>query len=208
MSFWSTETFAVRVAHFLCNVATVQARISHRCLRGNAMSRGLDIDRGEERTTSSWYGAAPTRSARIEPTRDPARDPTRRSTSLPSAQFRLPGGPGRSDLLTRGGHFRLRDTESHTLVSVGTFRVVFERDLLEGPYHGDAARLGQDVRSLRAQHLLDRRTIASDDSGHMMGILALTEHGADLLRGAARPRGRRARPRGVPRLAQARRDHS
>ncbi len=84
-------------------------------------------------------------------------------------------------MFTRHEHFRLRDTESRSLVTVGSFRVVFERDLLERSYRGDDARLAQDVKSLRAQGLIDRRTIASDDNGHMMGILALTEHGAELL---------------------------
>ncbi len=147
-----------------------------RCFRATTMSRGLDIDRHEDRSGYLRHDTNVVRSPRIE-----TRDPARRSSTVPTSQFRLPGGPEREDVFARRGHFRLRDTESHTLVTVGSFRVVFERDLLEGPYRGDAARLVQDIRSLRAQGLIDRRTIASNDSGRVIRILALTEHGAELL---------------------------
>jgi hypothetical protein len=140
------------------------------------MSRGLDLDRDDDRAADLRRGVAGLSSPRLEP-----RDLAHRSATVPGWHFTLPRGPQRNDVFARRGHFRLRGTESHTLVTVGTFRVVFERDLLEGPYHGDAARLAQDVKSLRAQGLIDRRTIASDESGHAMAILALTDHGADLL---------------------------
>jgi hypothetical protein len=72
---------------------------------------------------------------------------------------------------------RVRDTESQALVAAGSFRVVFERDLRDGPYRGDSVRLAQDVKALRAQGLIDRRTIARDEQGHSVGVIALTERG-------------------------------
>jgi hypothetical protein len=143
------------------------------------MSRGLDLDRDDERGLDLRHTPPGVRAPSL-PHLEP-RDPNHRSPTVPAWHFTLPSGRERSEVFSRRGHFRLRDTESHTLVTVGTFRVVFERDLVEGPYHGDGARLAQDVKSLRAQGLLDRRTIASDENGHTMGVLALTEDGRALL---------------------------
>jgi hypothetical protein len=146
------------------------------------MSRGLDIDRDDDRSRDEEERRMrESREAHVLLRDDDERDPGRRSESLPSRDFSLPDGRDRETVHLRAWGYRLRDTESQTLVAAGSFRVVFERDLRDGPYRGDAERLAQDVKSLRAQGLLDRRTLAVDDRGHSMGVLALAESGRALL---------------------------
>ena len=147
------------------------------------MSRGLDLDRDDERAREEEdeRRAKEARGAHRLLRDDDARDPDRRSEQLPSRDFALPDGRERETVHLRAWGCRLRDTESRTLVAAGSFRMVFERDLRDGIYRGDAERLAQDVKSLRAQGLLDRRTLAIDDRGHSMGVLALTERGRALL---------------------------
>jgi hypothetical protein len=136
------------------------------------MSRGLDDDRGDTRTDAWSRG----------PERDPdARDPDRRSWSLPDGRFSLPSGVDRQSVWGRERSYRLRDTESHTLETIGTFHLVFDRDLRDGRYRGDLDRLDDDLKSLTAQGLVESRTLASDHRGHAMRVLALTEAGRDLL---------------------------
>ncbi|MBE3132686.1 MAG: hypothetical protein IMZ55_04380 [Acidobacteria bacterium] len=136
------------------------------------MSRGLEIDgRDAGRQVTLRLGDVVA-----------LRDPRRRSATVPTRAFHLPSGPTRETVRGRDRGYRLRGSESATLVTVGTFRVVFERDLQGGPYRGDARRLGQDVATLTAKGLLQRRRVASDDQGHGMGVLAaLTREGQALL---------------------------
>jgi len=146
------------------------------------MSRGLDIDRDDDRSRDEEARRVrESREAHVLLRDDDERDPDRRSESLPSRDFALPDGRDRETVHLRAWGYRLRDTESQTLVAAGSFRVVFERDLRDGPYRGDTERLAQDVKALRAQGLLDRRTIAIDEQGHSVGVLALTERGRALL---------------------------
>ena len=135
------------------------------------MSRGLEIDDRH----AVRHGAP-----RFEPAFGP-RDPRQRSATIPTRAFHLPSGPARETVRGPDRAYRIRGSESATLVTVGTFRVVFERDLRDGPYHGDATRLAQDVAALAAKDLLERRTLACDDSGQGMGVLALTGQGHALL---------------------------
>jgi len=167
----------------LCNVAVIQARISQGESPGHTMSRGLDLDRDDERAREEEdeRRAKEARGAHRLLRDDDARDPDRRSEQLPSRDFALPDGRERETVHLRAWGCRLRDTEGRTLVAAGAFRMVFERDLRDGVYRGDAERLAQDVKALRAQGLLDRRTLAVDDRGHSMGVLALTERGRALL---------------------------
>ncbi len=135
------------------------------------MSRGLEIDGRDSRRLDMQLARA-----LAEP-----RDPRRRSATIPTPAFRLPSGLARERVRGPSRTYRLRGSESGALVTVGTFRVVFERDLQDGPYRGDARRLGQDMAALTAKGLLQRRTVACDAKGHGMGVLALTRDGQALL---------------------------
>jgi DNA-binding MarR family transcriptional regulator len=77
--------------------------------------------------------------------------------------------------------YQLRGSESRTLDTLGTFRVVLTRDLVADIYTGDTRRFAQDLRSLQAQGLVARRTFASDRMGHSQAMLTLTDAGRDLL---------------------------
>jgi hypothetical protein len=165
-----------------CVISTTQGTDLAMRAAGTMMSRGLDIDRDDDRSRDEEARRVrESREAHVLLRDDDVRDPERRSASLPSRDFALPDGRDRETVPLRAWGYRLRDTERQALVAAGSFRVVFERDLRDGPYRGDAERLTQDVKALRAQGLLDRRTIAIDEQGHSAGVLALTERGRALL---------------------------
>lgn len=96
----------------------------------------------------------------------------------------LPRTPVRQHLQLGRDRFRLRDTDTEILATIGTFRVVAERDLT-GP-HSE-----YDVRSLADQGLVESRTITIN--GASEPVLVLTQTGRDLLerhRGTADAEGR------------------
>jgi hypothetical protein len=91
----------------------------------------LDDDRGDART-DAWSRA---------PSREPdTRDPDQRSWSLPDGRFSLPSGMDRQSVCGRDRTHRLRGSGSHTLETIGTFHVVFDRDLRDCRYRGDDGR--------------------------------------------------------------------
>jgi len=98
------------------------------------MSRGLDIDRDDRsREEEDERRVQEVRGAHRLLREDDARDPDRRSEHLPSNDFALPDGRDRETVHLRAWGCRLRDMEGQTLVAAGSFRVVFERDLRDGP---------------------------------------------------------------------------
>jgi hypothetical protein len=132
----------------------------------------LDDDRGDAR--ADGWSRAPSREF-------DTRDPDHRSWSLPDGRFSLPSGVDRQPVWGRDRSYRLRDTESHTLETIGTFHVVFDRDLRDGRYRGDRDRLEDDLKGLAGQGLVESRTRHSGHHGHGMRVLALTEAGRMLL---------------------------
>ena len=141
------------------------------------MSRGLDDDRGDARA-DAWSRA---------PSREPdTRDPDHRSWSLPDGRFSLPSGMDRQSVWGRDRSYRLRDTESHTLETIGTFHVVFDRDLREGRYRGDVDRLDDDLKGLTGQGLVESRTLHSGHHGHSLRVLALTAQRVNFSSNASR----------------------
>ena len=93
----------------------------------------------------------------------------------------LPSGARRAVVVHVGSEYRLRGSESRTLDTLGTFRVVLTRDLTAAEYRGQRARADQDLRSLQEQGLIERRTIASDRAGHSEEFVTLTPSGQALL---------------------------
>jgi hypothetical protein len=76
--------------------------------------------------------------------------------------------------------YQLSRDEVETLREVGRFRVVNTEDLQRFRYQGDSAATRQDLRSLREQGLLTRRTFG--DRGRKLAVVALTKEGQKLLR--------------------------
>jgi hypothetical protein len=146
------------------------------------MSRGLETDdrRDDRRGPPARHRETAPRPVHVA-VRAQAAEPRLRSATLPDRAFTLPRGPEREPVQGRHRTYRLRGSESHVLTAAGLFRVVFERDLREGPHRGDDNRLRQDVAALTAKGLLQRRTLACDGHGHGLGVLGLTRDGHALL---------------------------
>ena len=102
----------------------------------------------------------------------------------------------------RGRTYQLRPSEHAALQQVGTFRVVNARDLQEFLYAGNRTMANQDLRSLTAQGLMRRHTMAGQRRGPRLAVVSLTREGAALVRQAA-PEGQVmydgfVKPREVP----------
>ena len=82
----------------------------------------------------------------------------------------------------RGRTYHLRSSEHAALQHVGTFRVVNARDLQQFLYAGNRTVANQDLRSLTAQGLMRRHTMAGQRRGARMAVVSLTREGAALVR--------------------------
>jgi hypothetical protein len=82
----------------------------------------------------------------------------------------------------RGRIYQLRPSEQAALQQVGRFRVVNARDLQQLLYGGDRTTASQDVRSLTAQGLMRRHTMAGQKRGQRLAVVSLTREGASLVR--------------------------
>ena len=63
----------------------------------------------------------------------------------------------RSVYRNRGRTYSLRNSEIHTLIEAGNFRVVDTNDLAKFAYAGDRARMQSDIRNLLRQGLAEQR---------------------------------------------------
>ena len=81
----------------------------------------------------------------------------------------------------RGHVYRTSPAERETLHDIGRFRTVTLADLALHRYQGEAARMQQDLRSLRAQGLIQTRTVWSGPKSEKLAVVALTKQGKELL---------------------------
>ena len=81
----------------------------------------------------------------------------------------------------RGYVYRTSPAERILLNDIGRFRAVGLADLAQHLYRGDAARLRQDLGSLRAQGLIQTRTFWSGPRSQKLALAALTKQGKKLL---------------------------
>ena len=88
----------------------------------------------------------------------------------------LPSGPEREIVRDRDREYTLRGSESRTLATVGAFRVVSSRDLLDHNNRPADPRSG-DLRHLREQGLIETVRVP----GHRGSVVVLTKEGRDLL---------------------------
>lgn len=141
------------------------------------MSRGLEVNRDDHRGPSSPWDhrkevvdreRTSNRRARIEvQSLDRDRIPIDRE---------LPEPDPRDAVRVRDQVYRLRQSEIDALQTIGTFRVVDELDLERFAYAGDSVRKREDLRSLRAQGLVEQRSFESDGGGRL-SVVTLTEKG-------------------------------
>jgi hypothetical protein len=86
------------------------------------------------------------------------------------------------DLVRMRGHmYRTSPAERETLHDIGRFRTVALTDLAHYRYQGSAAFMQQDLRALRAQGLLQTRTVWSGPKSEKLALVALTKQGKRLL---------------------------
>lgn len=121
--------------------------------------------------------------ARVEIRQPAARTPEppdmrRARPSVPMNRLILPRGPERQPVLTRGHIYRLRESESRALATVGTFRVVRADDLQAMRSPCDARSSG-DLGALAEQGLVQVRTV--EVNREPAAVVVLTRAGKDVL---------------------------
>jgi hypothetical protein len=84
--------------------------------------------------------------------------------------------------------YHLRESEIRTLAEIGTFRAVRTKDLVEFQYRGDDRQADQDLRNLKAQGLIQQKTLPGTEKEP---LLTLTHDAREFLD--------RNRPQDVPR---------
>ncbi len=158
-------------------------------------SPDLDADRGSERSPQRDWKSIESLN-RIHREEDRAdrleREQERHNTDRPSLsredRQRIPSERVRTKYVDRNKTYSLRDSEIHTLMELGTFRVIAESDLAELGYAKDRSRMEHDIESLQKQGLVQQRTIEETDYPTTR-VLALTKQGHRLLsRGNLLPR--------------------
>jgi hypothetical protein len=132
----------------------------------------------------------------------PAREPAPRATP-PEAESRA----SREHEITRmRGHvYRTSPAERETMHDIGRFRTVTLADLAHYQYQGNAALMRQDLGSLRAQGLIQTRTVWSGPKSEKLASVALTKQWKELLQGG-RSRSGQALYSGFVKPAEVRHD--
>jgi len=120
------------------------------------------VGRGPAESSSTTTAERPERPGQSSPDRTPDR----------RAQYRLGDRA-----------FSLRSSEIAALRDIGTFRTVDARDLARFVYGGDAARLKYDLESLRAQGLVEEKTLLRAHRSARK-LVALTAEGQRIVRKA------------------------
>jgi DNA-binding MarR family transcriptional regulator len=84
--------------------------------------------------------------------------------------------------------YNLRESEIRTLAEIGSFRAVRTKDLVEFQYRGDERQADQELRNLKAQGLVQQKTLPGTEKEP---LLTLTRNAREFLD--------RNRPQDVPR---------
>jgi hypothetical protein len=108
--------------------------------------------------------------------------PERPERPWPSSPERSPDR--RTQHLQGGRSYSLRDSEIVAMRDIGTFRTVDVRDLARFVYGGDEARLKYDLGSLRAQGLVEEKTLFRAHKSARK-LVALTAEGQRIVRKAS-----------------------
>ena len=82
----------------------------------------------------------------------------------------------------RGHMYRVSQQELETMHDVGRFRTIAIDDLARHNYRGKTAALQEHLRSLRAQGLVQARTLWNGPKSERLRVVVLTKLGKELLR--------------------------
>ena len=114
------------------------------------------------------------------------REPFEREQTPQAPEVR--SGPDKSEfsrehdvIRVRGYMYRLSPEELETMNDIGRFRTVALADLAQHRYHGNTSALQQDLRSLRAQGLVQPRTVWNGPTSQKLAVVVLTKLGKELL---------------------------
>jgi hypothetical protein len=102
--------------------------------------------------------------------------------------------------------YRISPEELETMNNIGRFRTVALTDLARHQYQGQAARLQQDLRSLRAQGLVQSRTVWNGPRTQRLAVVVLTKLGKELLKSQRQSEPRQAIYAGFVKPAEVRHD--
>jgi hypothetical protein len=80
--------------------------------------------------------------------------------------------------------YQISPAERETLREIGRFRVIPLTDLARHRYLGDASQMRDDLRSLRAQGLLQSRRVWINGKGQQLEVLVLSKRGKEVLANA------------------------
>jgi hypothetical protein len=151
------------------------------------MSRGTRSDLSDSRHPPSQPRTSPPTEARATPS-------DRLPIRVPMHRLMLPKGEARAIVHLRTRDYRLRESESRMLATVGTFRVVRADDLVQGvgestlketPVQTSRDVWTGDLRSLAEQGLVELRTVEINHQSTR--IVVLTRQGKALLESARTP---------------------
>jgi len=66
--------------------------------------------------------------------------------------------------------YNLRESEIHTLAEIGSFRAVRTKDLIQVRYRGDERQADQDLRNLKAQGLIQQKTLPGTEKEPLLTL--------------------------------------
>ena len=94
-----------------------------------------------------------------------------------------PALPSRDHALIRerGYTYRLSTSELETMYDIGRFRTLSVADLTHHRYQGDVTRMQRDLRALRAQGIVQPRTVWNGPTSRKLDVVVLTKLGKQLL---------------------------
>jgi len=111
-------------------------------------------------------------------------DERARATSSSGARAQdaaFPLSRDRETLELRGYRYQLSPAELETLREIGRFRTLQTDDLARYRYRGNAPEMREDLGSLRAQGLIQQRTLWTGPKGGKVSLVVLTKPGKEIL---------------------------
>jgi hypothetical protein len=95
----------------------------------------------------------------------------------------LPASREREPIQNRGYRYQISPAEMDTMRQIGRFRTIPTEDLARFQYGGKTAEMSEDLGSLRAQGLIQQRTLWTGAKGEKLNLIVLTKTGREILEG-------------------------
>jgi hypothetical protein len=122
------------------------------------------------------------RDLNVNETRQPELERSRPEPRSPAPRPEQPPPSRDHDVVRLRGHlYRVSPAELETMHDIGRFRTIAIEDLDRYRYPGTTALMQQDLRSLRAQGLIQLRSVWSGPRSERLDVAVLTKRGKELL---------------------------